>query len=142
MVAATIAVLATPDTKADEAVELARLITRGGARPRIVDVRLRSRPRGLAHVTSEQVARRAGAAPEALLARGRRHAAIPAMGEGAGRLLAEWHAAGRLAAVIALGGNQGSAIAAIALRELPLGLPKLIVSTVASGDVRRYVAAA
>jgi len=142
MVAATIAVLATLDTKADEAVELARLITRGGARPRIVDVGLRSRPRGLADVTSEEVARRAGTTPEALLARGRRDAAITAMGEGAGRLLAEWHAAGRLAAVIALGGNQGSAIAAIALRELPLGLPKLIVSTVASGDVRRYVAAA
>ncbi len=49
------------------------------------------------------------------------------------------HEAGQLAGVIGVGGNQGTAIASIAMRALPVGPPKLIVSTVASGDVRKYV---
>jgi uncharacterized protein (UPF0261 family) len=61
------------------------------------------------------------------------------MGEGAGRLLKEQYRAGRLAGVIGVGGNQGTAIASTAMRALPIGLPKLLVSTVASGNVRGYV---
>jgi uncharacterized protein (UPF0261 family) len=61
------------------------------------------------------------------------------MGEGAARLLSKRHEAGLLAGVMGVGGNQGTAIASIAMRALPVGPPKLIVSTVASGDVRRYV---
>ena len=58
----------------------------------------------------------------------------------AGRRIAELYAQGRLDGVLAVGGSGGSSIAARAVRDLPIGLPKLIVSTMASGDVSPYVA--
>jgi uncharacterized protein (UPF0261 family) len=63
------------------------------------------------------------------------------MGEGAAVITAELFAAGRADAVLAVGGSGGSSIAARAVRDLPIGLPKLIVSTMASGDVSPYVGA-
>jgi uncharacterized protein (UPF0261 family) len=54
-------------------------------------------------------------------------------------VLTEWHGRGQLDGVLGIGGNQGTAIAASAMRELPFGLPKYIVSTVASGNVRGFV---
>jgi len=61
------------------------------------------------------------------------------MGEGAARCLLDLYGAHRLDGVIAVGGNQGTAIASIAMRALPIGLPKFMVSTVASGNIRPYV---
>ncbi|GAA0951317.1 hypothetical protein GCM10009560_71890 [Nonomuraea longicatena] len=63
------------------------------------------------------------------------------MGEGAARILAGLHEDGQVDAVLAVGGSSGSSIAARAVRDLPVGLPKLIVSTMASGDVSPYVGA-
>jgi uncharacterized protein (UPF0261 family) len=63
------------------------------------------------------------------------------MGEGAASVLAELYAEGRADAVLAVGGSGGSSIAARAVRDLPIGLPKLIVSTMAAGDVSPYVGA-
>jgi uncharacterized protein (UPF0261 family) len=56
-------------------------------------------------------------------------------------VLARLHAEGRLDGVAALGGSGNSSVAARAMRDLPVGVPKLIVSTVASGDTRPYVGA-
>ncbi|MFI6800083.1 Tm-1-like ATP-binding domain-containing protein [Streptosporangium canum] len=94
-----------------------------------------------ADVGNDRVARAAGAEVEALRAAGDRGAAVAAMGEGAAAILAELHGAGRLDAVLAVGGSGGTSIAARAVRDLPIGLPKLIVSTMASGDVSPYVGA-
>jgi uncharacterized protein (UPF0261 family) len=77
----------------------------------------------------------------ALAAAGDRGAAVAAMGEGAARVVKRLHAEGRLDGILALGGSGGSSIAAAAMRELPVGVPKLIVSTVGSGDTRPYVGA-
>ncbi|GES27275.1 hypothetical protein Aple_101750 [Acrocarpospora pleiomorpha] len=87
------------------------------------------------------MAEAAGARVAALRAAGDRGAAVTAMGEGAAAVLAGLHAAGRVGAVLAVGGSGGSSIAARAVRDLPVGLPKLIVSTMASGDVSPYVGA-
>ncbi|WP_242900678.1 Tm-1-like ATP-binding domain-containing protein [Actinomadura terrae] len=92
-------------------------------------------------VPAERVAREGGASLEALRDAGDRGAAVTAMGEGAAAVLAGLHAAGRVDAVLAVGGSGGSSIAARAVRDLPIGLPKLIVSTMASGDVTPYVGA-
>jgi uncharacterized protein (UPF0261 family)/ABC-type branched-subunit amino acid transport system ATPase component len=56
-------------------------------------------------------------------------------------VLARLHADGRLDGAAAVGGSGNSSIAAQAMRDLPVGVPKLIVSTVASGDTRPYVGA-
>jgi uncharacterized protein (UPF0261 family) len=70
-----------------------------------------------------------------------RGAAVTAMGEGAARVVKRLHEEGRLDGILALGGSGGSSIAAAAMRELPIGVPKLIVSTLGSGDTRPYVGA-
>jgi uncharacterized protein (UPF0261 family) len=72
---------------------------------------------------------------------GDRGAAVTAMAEGAERVVLQLHAAGRLDGILALGGSGGSSIATRAMRALPVGVPKLMVSTVASGDTRPYVGA-
>ena len=58
---------------------------------------------------------------------------------GATRLVAEAHARGEVAGVLALGGSAGTTIGTSAMRALPIGVPKVMVSTVASGQVRPYV---
>ena len=63
------------------------------------------------------------------------------MGRGAAAVVARLLAEGRAHGVAAVGGSGGSSIAAAAMRDLPVGTPKLIVSTVASGDTRPYVGA-
>ncbi|MFB4294182.1 Tm-1-like ATP-binding domain-containing protein [Nonomuraea sp. ATR24] len=92
-------------------------------------------------VPNDRVAAAGGADLAALRAAGDRGAAVTAMGEGAAAVLADLHARSRVAAVLAVGGSGGSSIAARAVRDLPIGLPKIIVSTMASGDVSPYVGA-
>ena len=72
---------------------------------------------------------------------GDRGAAVTAMAEGAERVVLQLYADGRLDGILALGGSGGSSIATRAMRALPVGVPKLMVSTVASGDTRPYVGA-
>lgn len=135
----SIAIIATLDTKAGEAAYLKRRIEDCGRLATVIDVGLSEAPRGLASVDAEEVAREGGSSVRELRSALRRDLAMKAMGEGAGRLLRTRQQAGTLAGVIGVGGNQGTAIASIAMRELEIGVPKLIVSTVASGDVREYV---
>jgi len=70
-----------------------------------------------------------------------RGAAVTAMAVGAEQVVLRLHAEGKLAGILALGGSGGSSIATRAMRALPVGVPKLMVSTVASGDTRAYVGA-
>ena len=65
---------------------------------------------------------------------------VKTMIEGAKLIIGDLVSAGKVHGVIALGGSGGTSIAAAAMRELPLTLPKMIVSTVASGDTSSYVA--
>lgn len=140
MTTPTIAVLATLDTKHAEAAFLAAELARHGCVPLVVDVGVRA-PEAVAHcdVTGDAVAEAAGTTRAQLLDDGERDAAMHAMGAGAGSILRRHADDGQLDGVVAVGGNQGAAIAADALRQLPFGVPKLIVCTVASGDVRPYV---
>jgi len=87
------------------------------------------------------VAEAAGADAQELAKSGDRGAAVEAMARGAAEIVKELHAQGRLDAVLALGGSGGTAIATHAMREPPVGVPKLMVSTMASGDTRPYVGA-
>ncbi|HIZ37099.1 MAG TPA: Tm-1-like ATP-binding domain-containing protein [Candidatus Ruania gallistercoris] len=133
----TVAVLATLDTKQAEADYLAAQIRAAGATARVLDIGLGSADQE-AEVTNTAVAARASTTVEELR-QSLRHEAMAAMGQGAGEILRQWYDAGRLHGAIAVGGNQGTAIASIAMRHLPIGPAKLIVSTVASGNVREYV---
>jgi uncharacterized protein (UPF0261 family) len=138
---ATVVLVGTLDTKGVEYAYLRDRIRDAGVDVVLVDTGVLGEPQVAPDVTREEVARAAGADHAELVRTGDRGQAVEAMGRGAAAVLARLHAEGRLDGTAALGGSGGSSIAARAMRELPVGVPKLIVSTVASGDTRPYVGA-
>ena len=137
----TVVLLGTLDTKGTEYDYLRGRVRAHGVDTLLVDTGILGEPLAQPDVTREEVARAAGAEVAELAERGDRGIAVETMARGAAAVVTRLHEDGRLDAVLALGGSGGSAIATKAMRELPVGVPKLMVSTVASGDTRPYVGA-
>ena len=137
----TVVLIGTLDTKGQEYAFLADRVREHGCDVLLVDVGVLGEPSIAADVGRAEVAAAAGADVTALAAEGDRGAAVEAMARGAAAVVKRLHAEGRLDGVAALGGSGGSSIATHAMRELPVGVPKLMVSTLASGDTRPYVGA-
>jgi len=133
-----VAVLTTMDTKEAEAVFVAEVLVGQGVTPWLVDVGIREAA-GPLDVPNEAVARAGGMEMAEVRRLPSRDQMVAAMGRGAAAVLGRRLQAGELHGVLALGGNQGAAMAAIAMRDLPFGLPKAIITTMASGNVRPYV---
>jgi len=133
-----IAIIATVDTKEAETRFLQGFIEAKGWRTLVLDVSTLQSTSFQAAYPPQEICRLGGMSFSDL-SRLRRDAIMEVMGRGAARVLTDLHARGELAGVIGIGGNQGTAIAAIAMRSLPIGLPKIIVSTVASGNIRPYI---
>jgi uncharacterized protein (UPF0261 family) len=132
--------LGTLDTKGAEYAYVRDLITAAGQEVVLVDTGVMAGARALVpDVAAEEVAEAGGESLERLRSAGDRGAALRAMAAGAARIARDLHEQGRLSGVLALGGSGGSSIAAAAMAALPVGLPKLLVSTMASGDVSAYV---
>jgi uncharacterized protein (UPF0261 family) len=137
----TVVLVGTLDTKGREYAFLRDRLRDAGVDTLVVDAGVHE-PNGIEpDVSRDEVARAAGADAAALAARGDRGAAVTAMAAGAESVVRGLHADGRLDGILAMGGSGGSSIAARAMRALPVGVPKLLVSTVASGDTRPYVGA-
>jgi len=134
-----IAVLATLDTKGEEAAFIKSLLGSRGYSATIVDIGPLGPPGIRPDVASAEVARLGGKDLAALVRSGERGRIMEGMGKGAATLLSLLHSKGRIDGVIGLGGNQGTAVSATAMRALPYGFPKYLVSTVASGNIRPYV---
>ncbi|MDH6182217.1 uncharacterized protein (UPF0261 family) [Microbacteriaceae bacterium SG_E_30_P1] len=137
----TVALVGTLDTKGAEYQWMHDRLVRHGVSVLVVDAGTEA-PRGFVsevHADAASVASAGGADLDELRADQDRGAAVTAMGEGAAVVLAREFDEGRVHGVLALGGSGGSSIAARAVRDLPIGVPKLIVSTMASGDVSSYV---
>jgi uncharacterized protein (UPF0261 family) len=138
---ATVALVGTLDTKGPDYAFLAGRLRASGAGVIVVDAGTGT-PAGITpDITAGQVAAAAGTTIEALRSAGDRGTAVTALGRGAAALVSELAAAGRVDGVLAAGGSGGSSIAAQVMAALPVGLPKLLVSTMASGDVSPYVGA-
>jgi uncharacterized protein (UPF0261 family) len=138
-----VAIVATLDTKGAEVDFLRAWFAQRGLVPRLVDVGTVGPPLcalGDHDAPRDQVASLAGTSV-AELPLLRRDVAMAAMGQGAGRVLRRWSDEGTLAGALGLGGNQGTAIACLALRAVPVGVPKVMVSTVASGNIRPFIGA-
>ena len=135
----TVVLLGTLDTKGPEYDYLRGLIQRLDCDVLVVDAGVRGQDRYAVDVTPDEVAAAAGADRSLLAAAGDRGAALAAMSAGAVQVVARLHAEGRLHAILAVGGSGAAALAAPAMRQLPIGVPKLIVSTMTAGDVRPYV---
>lgn len=135
----TIAVLGTFDTKGEEHGYVAELIRARGHRTLLVDVGALEVPKVQPDIFRSEIASAAGAYLAAIVAKRDRGEAVAAMTRGAPIVLARLHREGRIDGVISLGGGGGTAICTAAMRALPLGFPKLMVSTLASGNVAPYI---
>ena len=136
---ATIAVLGTLDTKGAEHAFVAELIRRHGHRVLLIDVGSGSPPTVEPDITRDDVATAAGIDLATLSQRGDRGECVTAMSRAAPVLLEKLAREGRIQGVISLGGGGGTAIATAAMRALPLGFPKLMVSTLAAGNTAPYL---
>lgn len=137
-----VVLVGTLDTKGVEYGWLRERLLRAGVDVVLVDTGTMGDPRVPADVPREDVARAAGTALAELRTAADRGAAVTAMARGAEATLLRLHAEGRLDGVLAIGGSGGTSIATRAMRALPLGVPKLMVSSMASGDVAPYVGSA
>src|ERR687894_126718 len=88
-----------------------------------------------------RVETRTGADLRALTEARDRGAAVGAMADAAAALSRRLHEEGRIHGILAAGGSGNTAIATHAMQALPVGVPKLMVSTLAAGDTRDYVGA-
>jgi len=126
---APILLIGTLDTKGEEILFLKILLTARGAEVQVMDVGVIGPPLFEPDITREQVATDVD--------RNDRGKAIATMEAGT----VAWCRAHResIAGVLAIGGSAGTTIATAGMRELPVGIPKLMLSTLASGDTRPYV---
>jgi uncharacterized protein (UPF0261 family) len=140
-----VAVLGTLDTKGAEVEFLARALRDGGLTTSVIDLGLRGRPTIAADVSRAMVL---AAAPESRdgvpPAEGaedggdERERAMAAMAAGAGAILRGLEREGKLLGAIGIGGSKGTWMATSAMRELPWGVPKVMVASTVAGDLRRY----
>jgi uncharacterized protein (UPF0261 family) len=136
---ATIAVLGTLDSKGEEHAFVAALIAQHGHKPLLIDVGTGGPATVQPDITREQVAAAAGIDLAALMAKKDRGECVVAMTKAAPALVAKLASEGRIHGIISLGGGGGTAIGTAAMRALPLGFPKLMVSTLAAGNVAPYL---
>jgi uncharacterized protein (UPF0261 family) len=138
---ATVVAIGTLDTKGAEYGFLRERLLEHGVDVILVDTGVLGEPTTVPDIPREEVAEAAGAEIEALVAAGDRGAAVETMSRGAAAIVVRLHGEDRLHAIVGMGGTGGTALVTHAMQELPVGVPKLVVSTVASGDTRPYVGA-
>ncbi len=131
--------IGTLDTKGTEFQFVRDLLNRAGVPTLVVDAGVMGPPAFAPDVPRDEVFRAAGTSLEAVVGAADRGKAVEAAARGAAKLVAELHAQGKVDGVLGLGGSAGTTIGTAAMRALPFGVPKLMVSTLASGQVRQYV---
>jgi uncharacterized protein (UPF0261 family) len=130
---------ATLDTKGREADYVRGLLMSWGVPVTLVDAGALGTPQVTADIPREEIFVLAGTSLDAVRARADRGEAVTAAATGAERLAREAYARGALSGVLGLGGSAGTTIATAAMKALPLGVPKVMLSTLASGMVRQFV---
>ncbi|SHS62655.1 Uncharacterized conserved protein [Mycobacteroides abscessus subsp. abscessus] len=136
---ATVVVLGTLDTKGNEHNFVNQIISKRGCDVVLIDIGVLGQPQTKPDISREEVARAGKVEIEELVKRNDRGFAMEIMACGATEIVRKLYKDGNLDGVLALGGSGGSSIATQAMRALPIGVPKLMVSTVASGDTRPYI---
>ncbi|MHB2266455.1 Tm-1-like ATP-binding domain-containing protein [Aliihoeflea sp. PC F10.4] len=137
----SVILLGTLDTKGPEYAFLRDELAARGVGTTVIDAGVLGEPSFTPDIDRAAVARAAGAELDELVAGNDRGAAVEAMSKGAAAIVRDLNEKGELAGIIGLGGTGGTTLITAAMRALPVGVPKLMVSTVASGDTRAYVGA-
>lgn len=127
------------DTKAEAVRHLCEQLCSHGLVPIVADCGILGSPQLVADITREELAERAGANIASLKQAGDRAVAIPAMIRGLEHLVSQMLAEGRLLGCLGIGGGTNAAFAAAAFELMPFGMPKMLVSTIASGNTTSFV---
>ncbi len=139
---ATVVLLGTLDTKGAEYAFLRdRIQHQGDCDVLMVDAGVLGEPQVAPDISRAEVAEAAGTTINEPAAANDRGSAVAAMADGASKIVSNLFAEGRLHGILGLGGTGGTSLVTHAMQALPVGVPKLMVSTVASGDTRPYVGA-
>ena len=135
----SVVIVGTLDTKGEE-IGFARDVLRAqGVDVHLVDVGVMGDPEIEPDTPAAEVAEAGGTDLEALREAGDRGEAVDVMGTGAATVVSRLHDEGTLDGILGLGGGGNTSMATAAMRELPIGVPKFMVSTMASGDTEPYV---
>ena len=135
----TVVVVGTLDTKGPEFAFLKQRIEAAGPRTVVIDAGVVGEPAFTPDVSHHEVARAGGESLSALVERHDRGHAVNTMARGAAVIVARLFREGSVDGIVALGGSAGTTIGTAAMRALPVGVPKVMVSTLASGDTRCFV---
>ena len=136
---ASVLLFATLDTKGPEADFIRSLLVDWGVPVTLVDVGAIGTATVTADVPRERIFELAGTSLEAIRRQSDRGEAVTRAAEGAAKFAREAYARGEVAGVLAIGGSAGTSIGTAAMRALPIGVPKVMLSTLASGTVRQFV---
>jgi len=137
--AKVICIIGAMDTKGEDFAYLQAEIVRRGCQTFIIDTGVLNASTIPVDISREIVAQAGGAVLEDLQSKQDRGAAMSIMAQGIEVVIKQLYADSRINGVIAMGGGGGTSIATTAMRALPIGFPKVMVSTIASGDVSQYV---
>jgi uncharacterized protein (UPF0261 family) len=136
-----VVIIGTLDTKGEELGFARDVIESQGIAVHVIDVGVMNDPEFEPDTSADEVAAAGDTTLEHLREDGNRGEAMEAMGDGAAVIAERLHSEGELDGVLGLGGSGNTSIATTAMRALPVGVPKLMVSTMASGDTEPYVGA-
>src|SRR3954468_16340278 len=131
--------IGTLDTKGTEVGYVRDRLRAAGVVVAVVDAGVLAPPAFAPDVPREAVFAAAGADYAAVKAAGDRGKAVSLAADGVAKLAADLFAEGKVSGVLSLGGSAGTTIGTAAMRALPIGVPKLMVSTLASGQVQPFV---
>lgn len=135
----TIAVIGALDTKGKEFAFVKAEIERRGHRALVIDTSVIGQPVFQADISSERVAEAGGTSLKELQEKADRGLAMDVMTRGSAKVVKDLYDQGKIDGVFSMGGSAATAIGTSAMRALPLGVPKVMVSTLASGDTKAYV---
>jgi len=136
---ATVVIVGCLDTKGQEIDYLRQRIEAAGCAVWIVDTGVFGESTATARTSREAVAEAGGSTLDALREKNDRGHAITVMSRGAAAIIRQLHDDGEIDGIIAAGGSANTTIGSTAMQTLPVGFPKVLVSTLASGDVSPYV---
>jgi uncharacterized protein (UPF0261 family) len=134
-----VVLIGTLDTKGTEIGFVRQELERAGLETLVIDAGVLGPPAFTPEVSREAVYAAAGTSVDAMAKAGDRGKAIEAAARGVARIITDLDAKDQVSGVLGLGGSAGTTIATAAMRALPFGIPKIMVSTLASGQVKQYV---
>ncbi|GIK56866.1 MAG: Tm-1-like ATP-binding domain-containing protein [Chloroflexi bacterium] len=135
----TIAIIGALDTKGAEFAFVKGELLRRGCRALVINTGIIGEPLFAPEIDADTVAQAGGRSLADLRAEGDRGTAVATMTSGVATIVKKLYDDGKIDGILGMGGSAGTVMATVAMRQLPIGFPKVMVSTLAAGDTAAYV---